>query len=183
MLVTMIWRSLVFLLVVCAAANADVYRWVDGQGNVIFSDTPQPGAEKVEIKEPTIIAAPKRQPPTQPAEEPEQKAAPYESVLIESPADQETVRENTGKVTVQISLSPALQTEFGHTVQLFVDGKPARQPGQSTSATLADVVRGAHTLQAVVFDKDGLKVEQSKLTTFFMRRHSVQHPSPPPPPR
>lgn len=43
------------LLCLCAGlmpllASADIYRWTDAQGKVHFSETPPPGAQRVEVK-------------------------------------------------------------------------------------------------------------------------------------
>ncbi|MGH8515031.1 MAG: DUF4124 domain-containing protein, partial [Gammaproteobacteria bacterium] len=35
------------LLVITSMAHAAVYKWTDAEGNVQFSDKPQPGAEEV----------------------------------------------------------------------------------------------------------------------------------------
>ncbi len=38
------------LLLVPALAGAEIYRWTDAQGQVHFSEKPQPGAEQVSVK-------------------------------------------------------------------------------------------------------------------------------------
>ena len=40
----------IFLLPASSAVSAEIYKWKDKDGNIIFSDTPPPGAEEVEIK-------------------------------------------------------------------------------------------------------------------------------------
>ena len=46
------------LLVSLAATATEIYRWIDADGNVVFSDTPIEGAEKIEIAPlPTLPAA------------------------------------------------------------------------------------------------------------------------------
>ncbi len=42
------WIVLVFLFI-AQPTFAQIYKWTDSQGNVHFSDKPQPGAEKVEL--------------------------------------------------------------------------------------------------------------------------------------
>ena len=58
----------IFISVVCVvvsfSAGAEVYRSVDEDGNVIFSDTQREGAEAVELQETTVVPAlkpPRRQ--------------------------------------------------------------------------------------------------------------------------
>ncbi|MFC5699215.1 DUF4124 domain-containing protein [Pseudomonas sp. GCM10022186] len=43
-------RLLCCLLLVPALAGAEIYRWTDAQGQVHFSEKPQPGAEQVLVK-------------------------------------------------------------------------------------------------------------------------------------
>jgi len=40
----------IFLLPASSAVSAEIYKWKDKDGNVIFSDTPPPGVEEIEIK-------------------------------------------------------------------------------------------------------------------------------------
>lgn len=45
---TLVWPSLVALLVLAGPAHADVYKWVDENGSVHFSDSPPPKGRKAE---------------------------------------------------------------------------------------------------------------------------------------
>ena len=53
-------RVLVFglMLVVAAGASAQLYRWVDKDGKVRYSDTPPPGAKATTLRPPTGSSAP-----------------------------------------------------------------------------------------------------------------------------
>lgn len=55
--------SLGFFLYIPLATHADVYRWVDEEGGVHFSDKPKshPSAEKIEIKTDTVRPDPNQQ--------------------------------------------------------------------------------------------------------------------------
>ena len=50
------------LLLCCLAATAvlgdTLYKWVDSQGNVHYSDKPQPGAQKLTLPKATTYTAP-----------------------------------------------------------------------------------------------------------------------------
>ena len=174
----MLYRiATVLLLAVAVATHAEVYRYVDEDGNVIFSDTPREGAEAIELGETTIVPAlkPQRQwsntyPDTQAA------AVPYENIAIASPPNGETLRD-VQLVTVSVALSPGLQTSFGHEVQLYVDGAPFGQPGEATQFVLEDVERGAHELQAAVFNRSGRELKRSSASVFFLHKHSIVNPA------
>ncbi len=167
-------------LVHSAVAAAEIYRWKDDEGNVIYSDVPQPGAEKVELNEPIILPAQpvpgsssfsrkrKEKPP----------AKPYESVSITRPADEQTIRDNIADINVAISVRPALQAGFGHQLQLLFDGQRVGKPGRKMSFVLPGVDRGAHTLEAVILDRNGQVAARSPITTFFVHKISILHRGP-----
>ncbi len=159
-------------------AGADIYRWKDADGNLIFSDTPRDGAEKIEIGE--IMTVPTRQARSvsdSGAEKP--KVEKYDSVTITSPADEQTFRNNDAtNVRVSVSLSPPLQVRRGHKLQLLVDGQSAAEPGRSLNFSLPEIERGAHQLQAVVVDPDGNTVERSPVSKFFVHKTSVANRAP-----
>lgn len=163
---------LFFLLLSCAPlAATEIYRWTDDAGNVIFSDTPRPGAEVIEISEPTILPATPTAPNSGNAQA-RPVARPYETLTIARPAHESTLR-NTRSVNVGIELSPRLQTQFGHRLQLLFNGQSVAPPGTRTTFTLSDVDRGAHTLQAVIVSADGSVLERSEVSQFFVHQPSV----------
>ena len=159
-------------LLMSAVVGADVYRSVDADGNVTYSDTPHSGAEKIEVQEPTIIPSTRSQIKLGPDKSAKQ-AVPYTSIAIASPANEETLR-NVRTVSVQGQLPPSLQTSFGHRVQILFNGSPVTQPSASLSATLNDVERGAHTLELVVVDRRGTEIARSPASTFFLHQTSVR---------
>lgn len=163
---------LIFLALLWAPhLSAEIYRWTDDAGNVVFSDTPRPGAEVVELSEPTIVPA--ITPPADPGNAQARAVArPYETLEIARPAHEATLR-NTRMVNVAIALSPRLQTQFGHRLQLRFDGQIVAPAATRTAFTLTDVERGAHSLQAEIVTADGNVLEQSPVSQFFLHQASV----------
>ena len=155
-------------------AQAEVYRWKDADGNVVYSDTPKPGAEEVTISEPTIVPSYRPRPTT--ATQTSTSATdgkPYDQLQINQPANEETFR-NVTNVNVSVAARPALQQSIGHALQLLYDGQVLGEPGSQTSYQLADVERGAHTLQAEIIDASGKSLIRSPITTFFVHKTSVK---------
>jgi len=178
MLKTMRYLTLSLLILFMPAVHADVYRSVDENGHVVYSDKPSEGAVKIEVKDAQTIKLPsagpfKYQPPPK-------KAPPrYSSVAISSPGNDESIRQNTGDVTVQISVSPGLRP--GDVISLLMDGKEVAS-GPASSVTMKNVDRGSHTLQSRVLGSDGRTWASSETVTFHLLRHSVLKPKPPPGP-
>jgi len=169
---------LLLILLPAIPLMAEVYRSVDEDGNVTFSDEPTPGAEWIEIRElPTI-----KTPPPRLLEEETGAAVPtspleYSKLEITFPVDDTSVRDNAGNVTVNVSLEPALNPD--DRLVLYMDGVKA-QEGASPQFSLANVDRGTHSLSVAVVDKDGKELKRSNTVSFTLLRHSVQHPQPPP---
>ncbi|MDA0821153.1 MAG: DUF4124 domain-containing protein [Proteobacteria bacterium] len=167
------------LAIVCLQSfAADIYRWKDDHGNIIFSDTPQAGAEQIEVGEIMTVPAERITHSISDLNE-EPKAAKYDSVLITSPSNEQSFRDNgTFNVDVAVSITPPLQVRFGHQVQLLVDGNSHADPGRQTRFTLNDVERGEHQLQAVIVGSDGQVIERSPVSIFFLQKQSVLNRAP-----
>lgn len=141
---------LISLLAFTSMVAADtLYKWVDDQGNVHYSDKPQPGAQKIEIpKAPTFTPATPAMPvppPATGASRPQDSGhLPYTQISVSSPKDQDTVW-NTSSVTVSVSLTPALQA--GDSVTISVDGQSQTTQG---TATFTDLDRGEHDVTVTV---------------------------------
>jgi hypothetical protein len=171
------------LLTVTALADnggtTTVYKWVDAQGVVHYSDQPHPNAQKLEVRgAQTFSALP---PPTSystPAPQETQPAAPaYQGCAISQPTDQQMLM-NVYQATAVVQTSPQLRS--GDEVRLFVDGKQI--PGSGTSFTFP-VFRGQHSVQAVIEDNTGQIVCETSTVTFFVHQPSVQNPHNPVHPR
>jgi hypothetical protein len=162
-----------------AAGATEVYRWVDEDGVVHYSDQPHPGAEKMEVVEPPTMpayqgrrAAPARTPATDtPAQQP---AGPgYQRLEIVQPTAEQTLWNIGGRLTVQLSLQPALKP--GDRVRVYFDGEPREVPGLQFELT--EVWRGAHNLQAEVVNEAGQPVIRSEPVRFYVQQTSIINPN------
>lgn len=167
------------MVLFAATASAEVYRSVDEAGNVIYSDTPSPGAELVDVQEVQTYTSPPV-PASSYTPPPQEPAGPYAQLAIVSPANDESVRQNDGNVTVSVAVVPNLRGS--DRLELYVDGQ-AVATGSSTTIALENLDRGTHQLQAVVKGPDGQARMNSEPVTFHLLRHSEAHPTPKPPPK
>jgi len=163
------------------ASAAQIYKTVDKDGNVVFTDVP-PGdktdtvkLEKYNSYEPVTTPQPASTATTTTAEADTEETAPetaYELVSIASPAYDEAIRQNAGMVTVAVNTTPQLDTAAGHKLQILLDGV-VKAEGSSASLLLENVDRGTHELRAQITDADGQVLAQSAASTFHLLRYSV----------
>jgi hypothetical protein len=170
MLQAMCRYLLISLLLVCFSANAEIYKRVDEDGNVHFSDSGADGAEQVELPKantytPTVTeTAPRAK---------EIKTAPgYTDIAIVKPEMNATIRSNLGDVSVSIDLKPTLRP--GDSITLFMDGKELLKNKRQTSFALSGIDRGSHTLRATVIGANGEELISSKSTLFHLHKRIVK---------
>jgi hypothetical protein len=172
------WLILLFALPATPASSAPAWTWVDASGTVHFSDRPVPGARQVELTAAQGFGTAAPTPSGARASAPQaQAAAPYESIEIVSPADQETLYNIGAALNVVVQFQPALQP--GHRFDVTLDGQRRNLNTSSPRTTVANVFRGAHTMQVVVIDAAGVEVMRSQPRTFFVQQTSIQNPSNP----
>jgi hypothetical protein len=173
-----------FLACLCMLPSvaAEIYRYVDPENGVEFSDTPRPGAERIVIPDAQRAPATRLLPPAPAApavaDVATGTAVPYEQVRITDPLDQETVRDNSGNMLVSVALKPGLQAPFGHKLQLLLDGESV-STGTAINFSLTGIDRGTHTLQVIVLGADDAPLASSPTTTFHLHRAVIQRKQPP----
>ncbi len=166
------------LLSIAASATAAVYKWVQPDGSIIYSDhPPQDDASPANLPPvQEIKIAPPPPAPPEPETDNQTKqteATGYTKLAITEPADDSTLRVNNGQVSVKLALDPPLHE--GDSFSIMMDGKELGQ-GKSPALSLTNVDRGAHTLQAAVKDAQGKTVISSSTITFHLQRTSVLQP-------
>ena len=167
------WVPALFALS-CVSLNlqaATVYKKVDEDGNIIFSDTPMDDSEVLDVPPvPTMkLDHGKRQ--LQPTSGSNKKTTfKYEGVTITKPAQDEHFINNQGMVTVTVQVSPALKDN--HQLQLLLNGVKRAGPGAVASFSFSNLDRGSYSAIAQVVDNKGNVVISSEAVTFHVKRAS-----------
>jgi hypothetical protein len=162
-----------FCLLAAAGAHAEVYRHVDAQGNVTFSDEPMEGGETVKVKPVTTITLPKPElvrEPEQLREEVEREGASYENVSFVQPENDQAFHSGNGNVTFEVRSTPGLKQ--GHKYEITLDGQPVGQ-SSSGSVTVNNIDRGTHEAGVYIVDDQGVQVKAGPSITFTVHRPSV----------
>jgi len=161
-----------------AALGVKIYKSTDAEGNVIYSDSPRPGAVEIEVPtEPAgIVPVPPGQLPPKSA-----SATEYGSLIIVSPANNAVLSDPEGNVSVSLVLEPALKTGRGDSIRLRLDGRQLSTSYTDSEISIPNVERGEHLLQADVVNGAGKVLITSAPVNFSQQRASELAPAGPPP--
>ena len=180
-------RKTLFLLAALGAAPAladEIYRWVDEDGVVHYSDQPREGAELVVLEGRRTAPRPSQRPApasrdTQPAagarnaedggDEPEPQSSAYDSLEVQTPSAEQTLWNIEGVLNVALAVSPELRP--GHQVRVYFDGEPRTVSG--TRFTIEEVWRGVHNIQAEILDERGQMIIRSRTNRFYVQQSTV----------
>ena len=175
-------RLLILISLVGSLALAGtVYKWVDENGVVHYSDQPHPAAQKVQVppaqtyKEgsyaPAAPTGPMASPPAA------QSAAAYQACVIAQPTNDQTFS-NIDALSIVVRTDPSIRA--GDQVFLMLDGQPLNGGKPTgTEFTLSPVDRGTHMVQAVVRDSAGGVMCQTPGITFNVHQTSILNPANP----
>ncbi|OEY66580.1 DUF4124 domain-containing protein [Marinobacter sp. X15-166B] len=163
------------LALVSVSVHAEVYRSVDAQGNVTYSDEPTKNAKVVNVKPVTTITLPKPETVSEVLQSPPPRGdapAAYKRVSFSAPNDQDAFHSGSGDVEFVVSSDPALRP--GHKYEVQLDGQPV---GQSTtgSVTVRNVYRGTHRADVHIVDRQGLRVMSGDSISFTVHRPTVNN--------
>lgn len=172
-------------LLIASIASAQVaYTWVDKNGVVHFSDTPNQGAKAITLPnleasapapkvESTESLAPHTKPSKEPQDKPEKKTdkpLPLKLSML-TPQHNETIRSNRGIINIQLETNRKLG--IGEQLQLLLDGKPYGAPQSHMMWQLNNIDRGTHTL-AVHAKRSGKLIASTSPITVHLHRASVK---------
>jgi hypothetical protein len=150
------------LLLIPTLVLGQVFKWVDADGKVHYSDRPVSGAE-------TLGVPVKKTPPAQQQPAPNQASlGPYAQFEILAPEANATVRDAEGKVQVGLVLDPALME--GHRLQILVDGAPLSGEIPGTQLQINGMPFGSHQVQAQILDAGGSRIASSSVVRFHLRK-------------
>lgn len=160
------------LLLAPLPLSAQVYTYIDAEGNRVFTDQPRSqNAQRVELAPSNQMPAVMTSTPTIEQPEPEQPTARYQVLRILVPQPDATVRENAGNLIVTVSSEPALLP--GHSYRLLLNGNEAGKTGPSPVFPLEHIDRGTHQLAVEIIDSQGRIIERTPSQPFHLHRMSL----------
>lgn len=165
------------LMMVIYAPYADIYKWVDSQGNVHFTDTPFSGARKLNIPDAQVYSSPVPEPIAS-----EKLRSKYSmknkiiyKIVIVQPDNEATIRNNQGAIAITVRVEPDLLS--GDQVQIIFDGRPWGKPQANLLFLFSNIDRGVHTIAAQIMNNGGEVLKLSEPITIYMFRPRVNKKS------
>jgi len=159
---------------------AVIYKWVDADGVVHYSDQPSPGAERiVTAGSPSPSAAAARTSATGPLAPAPLKPTGglnYTEFSIISPAPDQTFF-GDDVIAVHLGLNPSLRPN--QTITWHLNGQQLDFPPTAVSFALPRLDRGTYSLAATITDQQTSESETSSTVTFFVRQASALSPQSP----
>lgn len=163
-----------------SAALAEVFRYTDKNGNVVFTDEPPAGtekAEKIEVREVPTIEMPRGQLTEENLEQAAETVRPdveprsgYNLVEFDGPQDESAFWSGSGNIVMSVVASP--QLDESHRFEVLLDGQ-SLGTNQSGRFEVNHIDRGTHTATVRVLARDGAVVETGESITFTVHRPSV----------
>lgn len=151
-----------------------LYKKVDKNGRVTFTDKPVPGSTKVVVNtNKNLMAIPrvKSNPKVADKDEKNEKEKAYQLIAIEQPSNDEAIRANDGNLYVIVALTPHLARN--HSMRLLMDGSQVGQDQKVPYFSLTNIERGTHELTAqVIDDETGTVLQSSKSISFHILKSS-----------
>lgn len=172
-------------LLLAAPASAEIYRTVDADGNVVFSDVPPRTVLSDGESTAPLSVAPinsyESPEPSNDAVEPQNAAAAldaayYGRIEVVEPLNDAAIRDNGGNLTVAIALAPRLRGD--HRLVLVLDQSPSDAAANGNVFALTNLDRGTHALTARVVDGSGAVIAESAPVSFHMLRAIAPKPQP-----
>ncbi|MDX1823587.1 MAG: hypothetical protein R3354_02645 [Thiohalomonadales bacterium] len=170
MLIFMRYFLLLISLTICfgALAQEKVYKKVNPDGSVEYSDQPIQGSEVMNVPKGSTFTMPETPAVTPASTNPaEETSVKYDSLVITQPENDKAIRSNNGTLTALASVTPALAPD--NRFRWKMDGNIV-QDVNAPELRLNNVDRGSHTLQAEIVDANGKVIITSDSVTFHMMR-------------
>ncbi|MDD7805714.1 MAG: hypothetical protein PUP46_09195 [Endozoicomonas sp. (ex Botrylloides leachii)] len=158
------------LLPVASGLCAAVYKTIDEQGAVSFSDI-LPKSEQVKeiILQPVNtlkMTVPKVVEPVKKGSANNGTPQVNYQLVINTPADLATLR-GTGSINVNVNVIPTLAKN--HTLDLLLDGVKKIGPQRMPHFLLKNIDRGAHQITVRVLDNEGKPLKETTITVYVFR--------------
>lgn len=163
-LLTVVLCPLGFSASLCAA---EIYKVVNSDGSISYSDQPPKDAAADEVVLPEIFILPSVDVPTVSALSSAQTAdLQSKSVRIHSPLNEEVIRGSDNRLSIVVSVSPTIAED--ERLQLLQNGKPYGPAQSSGQWNLARLLPGTQKFSVQLVSNTGQIRGQSSTVTIYV---------------
>jgi hypothetical protein len=156
-------------------SKKELWTWTDANGVVHFSDTPGPGAKRLDLVvtgppsggAPASAASASAQPPAE-------SVTTYNLLEIWQPENEASFFDADATVNVRIRTEPAVAE--GDTLRLFLDGMRVEGADNLLEYTFQNLERGTHSITATIRDAKGVEKIRSQPVVFYMKQNTIIAP-------
>ena len=168
-------RLMTLFLVAYVAMSAplvsgEVYKHIDEQGKVTYTDKPGPDDKNSKIvdlppinEQPAIQVSP-------PKSKPKPQNPTQYRISILSPTDGTHVHRGQQTLNITVEVTPLVPE--GAKIRLL-NGKDILAESESTQFTLSELYRGTYSLSAALINPKGKVIARSSARTFYVHRASA----------
>ena len=167
------------ILVLSSFAAAEIYKTVDKNGRITYTDVPPTNTEAKPVELKTINSLPS--PPAIPIDTPSNNSAPNTldyQIQVVAPENGRTLMADERSITVSVSLNQALNN--GDLLAYKLDGDIITTT-QEMAYTINEPPRGERSLTVDVVDTNGKILAQSNPVTLLVMRPIVKQKAVPVP--
>jgi hypothetical protein len=170
------------VLVLAAASPAgatDIYKTVDANGQVIYTDRPPtPDAKPISLRELSVVEAPAYAQPRRESPEQTSNDQPtmnelrfmYRNFKLVSPAPEQNFW-GTGQVAT-IAWDAGAPLQQGMSVVYFVNGEAVSDPTTASTFSTEPMDRGEHTARVDLLGPNEQVIASAGPVTFFVKQNS-----------
>ncbi|WP_434357515.1 DUF4124 domain-containing protein [Parasalinivibrio latis] len=156
-----------------------VYTWKDSKGVTHYSDTPPEKGRSDKLHYNSAGAAPvsSHRPPAKEiqtgisARLNKDEAPKASSVILATPSDQETLRSNSGDISLSVSLDAPLGKN--QALQVYLNNRPSGPRSTSLQWQLTNVDRGKHSIRVALLE-NGKEIASTPSVTVYLHRARVK---------
>ncbi len=153
-----------------------VYRHVDEEGNVTFSDEPPgDGAEEIKMQPITTMPLPRpqqRQARQTTREETAEESPAYDTLAITKPEHDTAFWRASGDIVIEVNVQPELRPS--HSLELELDGERIQQT-RNRRFEIINIDRGTHEAVVHIINANGETLQSSELSRFTVHQPSRLH--------
>lgn len=148
-----------------------LYKVVDQNGKVHYSDQPSTGAEEIKTDKVTTIKMTKTKVDFVATDDENQvtrdpNAEYYDFIGFQNLVNEGVIRNNGGSVTLSVKIEPNLSKS--HFIKFFIDGELIKEQQKELTITAQGIEYGEHNAYFTVVSRTGALVQQSETVNFIL---------------